>query len=67
MICFFVTEREKTLEESAREYQATHKRETELEEVEVVTGEENESNVLQVNDFNLEISLVMNQINVVTT
>ncbi|XP_060567985.1 ran-binding protein 3-like isoform X2 [Ruditapes philippinarum] len=42
-------EREKTLEESAREYQATHKRETELEEVEVVTGEENESNVLQTN------------------
>ncbi|KAL4236087.1 Ran-binding protein 3 [Mactra antiquata] len=39
----------KTLEESAREYQATHGRKTELQEVEVVTGEENESNVLQAN------------------
>lgn len=39
----------KTLEESAREYQATHGKKTELQEVEIVTGEEDESNVLQVN------------------
>ncbi|XP_052775972.1 ran-binding protein 3-like [Mya arenaria] len=39
----------KTLEESAREYQLTHGRKTELQKVEVVTGEENESNVIQTN------------------
>jgi len=38
----------KTLEESAREYQLTHGKKTELQEVEVFTGEENESNVIQV-------------------
>lgn len=39
----------KSLEESAREYQATHGKKTELQEVEIVTGEEDESNVLQIN------------------
>lgn len=41
-------ENRKTLEESAREYQLTHGKKTELQEVEVFTGEENESNVIQV-------------------
>ncbi|KAL5021233.1 hypothetical protein ScPMuIL_000388 [Solemya velum] len=40
-------EKTQTLEESAREYQAKHEQRTELKEVEVKTGEENESNVLQ--------------------
>ncbi|KAH9496849.1 Ran-binding protein 3, partial [Bulinus truncatus] len=39
----------RTLEESAREYQAKHENKTELKEVERVTGEEDESNVLQAN------------------
>ncbi|XP_064607282.1 ran-binding protein 3-like isoform X2 [Liolophura sinensis] len=38
-----------SLEESAREYQAKHGTKPELEEVEVKTGEEEESNVLQAN------------------
>ncbi|XP_070195704.1 ran-binding protein 3-like isoform X2 [Littorina saxatilis] len=38
-----------TLEESAREYQAKHDNKVELDEVEVITGEEDESNVLQAN------------------
>ena len=37
-----------TLEESAREYQAKHDNKVDLKEVEVITGEEDESNVLQV-------------------
>lgn len=37
-----------TLEESAREYQAKHGVKPDLKEVEIVTGEEDESNVLQV-------------------
>ena len=47
----FFAEAGKTLEESAREYQATHGKKTELQEVEIVTGEEDESNVLQVKDL----------------
>ena len=43
----------KSLEESAREYQAIHSKKPELQEVEVLTGEENESNVLQVNTDHL--------------
>ncbi|CAL1545461.1 unnamed protein product [Lymnaea stagnalis] len=39
----------RTLEESAREYQAKHETKTELKEVERITGEEDESNVLQAN------------------
>ncbi|CAG5121095.1 unnamed protein product, partial [Candidula unifasciata] len=39
----------RTLEESAREYQAKHENKTELKEVKRVTGEEEESNVLQAN------------------
>ncbi|GFR93453.1 Ran-binding protein 3 [Elysia marginata] len=39
----------RTLEESAREYQAKHENKTELKEVERITGEEEESNVLQAN------------------
>jgi len=39
----------RTLEESAREYQAKHENKTELKEVERITGEEQESNVLQAN------------------
>ncbi|KAI8773148.1 ran-binding protein 3 [Biomphalaria glabrata] len=39
----------RTLEESAREYQAKHENKTELKEVERITGEEDESNVLQAN------------------
>ncbi|XP_076440643.1 uncharacterized protein LOC143280049 isoform X2 [Babylonia areolata] len=38
-----------TLEESAREYQAKHDNKVDLKEVEVFTGEEDESNVLQSN------------------
>ncbi|XP_067679525.1 ran-binding protein 3-like isoform X1 [Haliotis asinina] len=38
-----------TLEESAREYQAKHGVKPDLKEVEIVTGEEDESNVLQAN------------------
>ncbi|XP_041359411.1 ran-binding protein 3-like [Gigantopelta aegis] len=38
----------RTLEESAREYQAKHGLKPDLKEVEIVTGEEEESNVLQV-------------------
>ena len=38
----------RTLEESAREYQAKHENKTALKEVERITGEEEESNVLQV-------------------
>ena len=44
----YFAEAGKSLEESAREYQATHGKKTELQEVEIVTGEEDESNVLQV-------------------
>ncbi|WAR24412.1 RANB3-like protein [Mya arenaria] len=47
----------KTLEESAREYQLTHGRKTELQKVEVVTGEENESNVIQTNVMRTQGSL----------
>jgi len=39
----------KTLAESAREYQAKHENKTDLKEVERITGEEEESNVLQFN------------------
>ena len=46
---YYLAETAKSLEESAREYQATHVKKTELQEVEIVTGEEDESNVLQVN------------------
>ncbi|KAK7501509.1 hypothetical protein BaRGS_00007313, partial [Batillaria attramentaria] len=38
-----------TLEESAREYQAKHDNKVDLKEVQVITGEEDESNVLQAN------------------
>ncbi|XP_025109645.1 ran-binding protein 3-like isoform X2 [Pomacea canaliculata] len=38
-----------TLEESAREYQAKRDNKVDLKEVQVITGEENESNVLQAN------------------
>ena len=38
----------RTLEESARDYQSKHENKTELKEVERITGEEEESNVLQV-------------------
>ena len=41
------TDKVRTLEESAREFQAKHERKTEYQEIEVKTGEENESNVLQ--------------------
>lgn len=40
-----------TLEESAREYQAKHENKTELKEVKRITGEEEESNVLQVHVY----------------
>ncbi|XP_033738035.1 ran-binding protein 3-like isoform X2 [Pecten maximus] len=40
-------EKARTLEESAREFQAKHERRPEYKEVEVKTGEEDESNVLQ--------------------
>ncbi|CAC5399228.1 RANBP3 [Mytilus coruscus] len=40
-------EKAKSLEESAREFQAKYERKTELKEVEIKTGEEGESNVLQ--------------------
>ncbi|OWF34920.1 ran-binding protein 3-like isoform X2 [Mizuhopecten yessoensis] len=40
-------EKARTLEESAREFQAKHDRRPEYKEVEVKTGEEDESNVLQ--------------------
>ncbi|XP_069128179.1 ran-binding protein 3-like [Argopecten irradians] len=40
-------EKARTLEESAREFQAKHERRLEYKEVEVKTGEEDESNVLQ--------------------
>ncbi|KAK3777602.1 hypothetical protein RRG08_021719 [Elysia crispata] len=39
----------RTLEESARDYQSKHENKTELKEVERITGEEEESNVLQAN------------------
>ncbi|KAK3091629.1 hypothetical protein FSP39_021353 [Pinctada imbricata] len=38
---------EKTLEESAREYQEQHEKKVDIKEIEVKTGEEEESNVLQ--------------------
>lgn len=43
-----VADKAKTLEESAREFQARTERHVEIKEVDVVTGEEGESNVLQV-------------------
>ncbi|KAL3869706.1 hypothetical protein ACJMK2_042358 [Sinanodonta woodiana] len=44
-----ISEKAQTLEESAREYQAMHDRKRKLKEVEILTGEEDESNVLQAN------------------
>ena len=40
---------EKTLAESAREYQQQHEKKVDMKEVDIKTGEEGESNVLQVN------------------
>ncbi|XP_078317866.1 ran-binding protein 3-like isoform X2 [Crassostrea virginica] len=45
--CLSPTDKAKTLEESAREFQARTERHVEIKEVDVVTGEEGESNVLQ--------------------
>ena len=39
---------EKTLAESAREYQQQHEKKVDMKEVDIKTGEEGESNVLQV-------------------
>lgn len=52
----FSTEKAKSLEESAREFQAKYERKTELKEVEIKTGEEGESNVLQVWVFTINLA-----------
>ena len=46
-----------TLEESARQYQVKHDHRVDLKEVEVITGEEDESNVLQVTDVLVTLKL----------
>jgi hypothetical protein len=47
-LIYLLIEKAKSLEESAREFQAKYEKKTELKEVEIKTGEEGESNVLQV-------------------
>lgn len=48
VLIYYIAEKARTLEESAREFQAKHEKRLEYKEVEVKTGEEDESNVLQV-------------------